>query len=44
MQSEISGFTAIDDDLFIPKGVYKDKTGVDIIFDSGCTHAVTPYT
>ena len=43
-KTKISGYTAIDDDLFLPKGVYKNEKGVDIIFDSGCTHAVTPYT
>ena len=35
--------TVIDDDLFIPKGLYKSDKEVDIIFDSGCTHAVTPH-
>ncbi len=38
-----NGFPAVDTDLFLPKGLYKGEKGVDIIFDSGCTHAVTPH-
>ena len=41
--SEICGYTALENDLFLPKGVYNSEKGVLIIFDSGCTHAVTPY-
>ena len=37
------GYTALENDLFLPKGVYNSEKGVPIIFDSGCTHAVTPY-
>ena len=39
---DINGYTAVDTDLFLPKGLYKGEQGVEIIFDSGCTHAVTP--
>ena len=41
--NKIGCYTAVDDDLFLPKGIYKADEGVPIIFDSGCTHAVTPY-
>ena len=38
-----SGFTALDDDLFVPKGYYgNNKDGIPVIFDSGCNHAVAP--
>ena len=37
------GYTVLEQDLFLPKGVYNSEKGVPIIFDSGCTNAVTPY-
>ena len=40
---EIFAYTALDDDLFLPRGIYNSDKGVPIIFDSGCTHAVTPF-
>ena len=37
------GYTALEDDLFMPKGYYTtEKDGIPVIFDSGCTHAVAP--
>ena len=41
--TDMNGYTAVDTDLFLPKGLYKGEKGVEIIFDSGCTHAVTPH-
>ena len=36
-------FTALDDDLFAPRGYYvKKKYGIPVIFDSGCSHILTP--
>ena len=35
--------TGLDNDLFLPKGYYSGDGGIPIIFDSGCTHAVTPF-
>ena len=43
MAYKIGGYTAVDDDFFLPKGIYKADEGVPIIFDSGCTYAVTPH-
>ena len=41
----ISGYTSIEDDIFIPKGCYigSGSDEVPIIFNSGCTITVTPY-
>ena len=36
-------FIALDDDLFFPRGYYGNTDGIPIIFDSGCTYAVTPH-
>jgi hypothetical protein len=36
------GYSAIDDDLFLPTGYYTDSQQMDIVFDSGCTTSVTP--
>ena len=36
------GYTAINDDLFLPTGYYADSQQMDIVFDSGCTTSVTP--
>ena len=37
------GYTALEDDLFVPKGYYtNEKDGIPVIFDSGCTHAMAP--
>ena len=36
-------FTALDDGLFVSRGCYGNKDGIPIIFDSGCTHAITPH-
>lgn len=36
--------TALEDDLFLPRGYYKMSDGVPYTFDFGCTHAVTPFT
>ena len=37
------GYTALEDDLFVPNGYYTNKRdGIPVIFDSGCTHAVAP--
>ena len=37
------GLTALDDNLFVPKGYYyNNKDGIPVIFDSGCNHAVAP--
>jgi hypothetical protein len=41
---EFTAYTALEEDLFLPRGIYSSDKGVPIIFDSGCTHAVTPYT
>ena len=40
---EICGYTAVDSELFLPRGVYQSDKGVPIIFDYGYTHAVTPH-
>ena len=40
---DVYGYTAVDSDLFLPRGMYKVDKGVDIIFDSGCTHVVAPH-
>ena len=38
------GFTSLEDDVFIPVGLYVgDPKEVPIVFDSGCSVAVTPY-
>lgn len=36
-------FTALEDDLFPPRGYYARIDDVPIIFDSRCTHTVTPF-
>ena len=36
-------YTALDDDLFLPRGRYVGKDGVPIIFDTGCSISVTPH-
>ena len=36
--NDICTYIALDDDLFLPRGVYKIEKGVPIIPDSGCTH------
>ena len=37
-------FTAIQDDSFAPKGYYSSEDEkAPIVFDSGCSVAVTPY-
>ena len=36
-------YTSLENDLFLPRGIYNIDKGVSIIFDSGCTHAVTPF-
>ena len=38
-----SYYTAVDDKLFLPPGLYFEKDTIPIIFDSGCTTSVTPY-
>ena len=42
-QSKLHALTALDDDLFGPRGYYGKEDGIPIIFDSGCTHALTPF-
>ena len=36
-------FTALDNDLFVPRGCYENKDGIPIMFYSDCTHDVTPH-
>ena len=36
-------FTALEDNLFLPRRCYKEDDGVLVIFESGCTHAVTSF-
>ena len=36
-------FTALDDDLFAPKGFYADNGDRPVVFDSGCSVSITPY-
>ena len=38
------GFTSLEDDVFIPVGLYiGDSKEIPIVFDTGCSVAVTPY-
>ena len=40
----LGGYTALEDDLFVPKGYYSNEGGgIPVIFDSGCTHALSPF-
>ena len=36
------GITGIDDSLFVPTGMYVEEGTVLVIFDSGCSVAVSP--
>ena len=36
-------FTALEEDLFSPKGFYVGPGSKPIVFDSGCSIAVTPF-
>ena len=40
---QISSYTAIEEDLYSPKGYYIGIDHIPIIFDSGCTVAITPF-
>ncbi len=41
--NKLNGYTALDDDLFVPKGYYiGDNDNIPVIFDSGYHHAVAP--
>ena len=37
--SKTCAYTALEDYLFLQRGIYNSDKGVPIIFDSGCTHA-----
>ena len=37
-------FTAIDGDLYVPKGYYIQEDNTKIIFDSGCSVSIAPFT
>ena len=39
-----SSYTALDDDLYGPKGYYLGADQIPVIFDSECTVAITPFT
>ena len=41
--NHVSGYTSTENDIFIRKGCYVGIDDVPIIFDSGCTIAVTPH-
>ena len=36
------GMTCLDNDLYLPRGLYSSDIGLSIIFDSGCSVAVSP--
>ena len=36
-------FNGLIDDVFVPVGVYVNNNGMAIVFDTGCSVAVTPY-
>ena len=40
----ITCYTSLDTDLYQPAGYYKDEDNDGIIFDSGCTTTITPFT
>ena len=42
-QASISGYTAIDEDLYSPKVYYIGTDQIPVIFDSGCMVAITPF-
>ena len=43
VDTKTSAYTALDYDLFLPRSTYNSDKSVPIIFDSGGTHAVTPF-
>ena len=36
-------FTALEEDLFNPKGFHSDNSNKPVVFDSGCTISITPF-
>ena len=34
--------TCLDEDLYLPRGLYSSDIGIPIIFDSGCSVSVSP--
>ena len=41
--NEPCGFNGLVDDVFIPVGMYVNDNDINIVFDTGCSVAVTPY-
>ena len=40
---EPCGLNGLVDDVFIPVGMYVNDNDINIVFDTGCSVAVTPY-